>query len=390
MMRDSWRVYKRRFYTASSHHSASAVTVFLSLLLSACSTVQYYSHLAKGQWSLWSQRQSISSLLKQDDLDASLRDRLVTVQQVRQFATDELALADNQSYRHYTDLQRPFAVWNVFAAAEFSTIPMNWCFPFAGCVSYRGYFSERAATGFAQQLAAQGMDIYVAGVAAYSTLGWFDDPVLNTFLHNDDTRLAGLIFHELAHQQVYVPGETQFNESFARCVEVVGIKRWLQAQQQSPQIEQYLQRLRMQQHFVEIVLALQADLAALYQQPLAEHYMREQKQQRIREFVRLQYSRFKTQWNGYNGYDNWVMGKHSAGLADDAAQASVVINNAKLSTIASYHRWVPAFEQLLEDSAGDLTQFYQQVKQLATLESSARLDALQQLHQRATLQVSSR
>ncbi|MBL4826803.1 MAG: aminopeptidase [Spongiibacteraceae bacterium] len=356
------------------------VCVLLLVLLSGCTSINYYAHLAKGQLAMLSQRQSIVSLLESDELDPDLRARLLQVQRIRQFSSSQLGLADNDSYRYYTDLKRPYAIWNVFAAPAFSIMPMQWCFPFAGCVSYRGYFSEESAQAFADQLKEKGLDTYVGGVAAYSTLGWFDDPVLNTFLGKDETRLAALLFHELAHQQVYLPGDTDFNESFARCVEIAGVKRWLNTQGQTSQIDQYLQQQAIKNDFVEMMLALQASLDTLYQQTLPDEKKRIAKRQRIENFLHQTYPEFKTRWNGYSGYDLWVKGKTAQG---ESNTGPLVLNNAKLSTIASYHRWLPAFEQLLLDVEGDFKQFYQQVEQMSEWESGRRQQTLEQLDKRA-------
>jgi predicted aminopeptidase len=361
----------------------AGVCALLFAVNSGCSSIRYYSHLAQGQWSLWSQREPIDGLLKQESTHGDLRARLEQVLAVRQFATAELGLADNDSYRYYTDLKRPYAVWNVFAAPAFSTAPTQWCFPIAGCVSYRGYFNEESARQFADQLQSQGLDTYVAGVAAYSTLGWFDDPVLNTFLYNDDTRLAGLIFHELAHQQLYLAGDTEFNESFARSVEIAGVKRWLQSRNQASLIAQYQQRLKMQTDFVQTVLSLQADLAALYQQGFSESEMQSAKAQAIEVFQQQQYSNFKARWNGYAGYDDWVTGQSNNNASQPPQHAAAVLNNAKLNTVSSYHRWLPAFEQLLMDSDGDFGEFYRQAKKLSKLNDNERRKALEQIKTRA-------
>jgi len=195
--------------------------------LSGCANIGYYFQAVGGQMEIWNRSRPIEKLVGDERTDARLRERLSLVLKVREFASRELALPDNQSYRKYADLQRPFAVWNVFATKEFSIAPVEWCFPFAGCVAYRGYFSEEGAGQFAAGLRSQGHDVFVAGIPAYSTLGWFDDPVLNTFIFYPDAEIARLTFHELAHQVVYVSGDTVFNESFATAVELEGVDRWL-------------------------------------------------------------------------------------------------------------------------------------------------------------------
>ena len=190
----------------------------LLVLLTGCSSLGYYAQLAGGQWQLLQARQPVAELLADPRQPAELRRRLQRAQAARDFASTRLALPDNRSYRLYADLARPYVVWNLFATPEFSLEPVTHCFPIAGCVAYRGYFDEQRARGAAALLRVQGLDTEVAGVAAYSTLGWFDDPLLGGMLAWNDERLAGLIFHELAHQRLYLPGDTAFNESFARFV----------------------------------------------------------------------------------------------------------------------------------------------------------------------------
>jgi predicted aminopeptidase len=248
-------------------------------------------------------------------------------------------------------------VWNVFAAEEFSIAPMQWCFPIAGCVSYRGYFSEQAARQYAEQMAEQGYDTYVGGVAAYSTLGWFADPVLNTFIGRDDVRLAALLFHELAHQQVYVPGDTQFNESFATAVEIEGVKRWLAKVDAEPLLAGYLQHRKIQQDFVSTMLTAREKLDALYQQELPNVDKSDSKQQLLKGIVEDDYAAFVSRWDGLADYDPWV---------------KTSLNNAKLGTIASYHQWLPAFAQLLALENYDLPRFYQRVADLAALDNEQR------------------
>lgn len=360
----------------------AAKVLLIVFLLVGCESITYYGHVAKGQWQLLQARESIDELLADPNTDESLTKRLQSVQSMRSFASRELLLADNNSYRDYVDLARPYVVWNVFAAEEFSVAPVEWCFPVAGCVSYRGYFDEAKAHIFADSLAVQGYEVYVAGVSAYSTLGWFDDPVLSTFLYRDDTQLAGLIFHELAHQLLYVAGDTTFNESFASAVEQEGVRRWLAFQQQPASfIEHYYRRQQMQQDFIATILDLRAKLDQLYQptlpseplnslnnpEPLNQTSLtqdarRRQKQQLLAEYISGQYQSFKTHWQT-DRYDHWVESE---------------LNNAKLATVASYHQWLPAFQQLLRQS-DDLPAFYESAKKLSKLAPEPRQQALQSL-----------
>ncbi|MEE8060029.1 MAG: aminopeptidase [Pseudomonadales bacterium] len=340
--------------------------LILSPLLAGCETAAYYSQAVQGQWSLWWQRQPIEELVADETLDPELKQRLQQVLDIREFAYKQLGLPNNNTYRYYSDLHRSAVVWNVFAAEEFSVIPKQWCFPIAGCVSYRGYFSEQAAKDYADKLARQGYDTYVGSVAAYSTLGWFDDPVLNTFIHYDEAHLAGLIFHELAHQQLYIPGDTTFNESFASTVEVAGIERWLAHQQRPELMDVYLHRQRLSRDFIATLLQGRKSLEKLYQQDIHELQKRQRKQHIIDELVTQQYPAFKSRWNGVTHYDKWI--NHS-------------LNNAKLSTLASYHQWQPALQRILFESEGDLTVFYQRVEQLAQQAKEQREQTLELLSQ---------
>lgn len=331
------------------------------LALTGCSTLDYYRHLAAGQVQLLKARQPIEPLLGDPQTDPALQQRLALALQARAFASAELGLPDNRSYRLYADIQRPFVVWNVFATAEFSLQPELHCFPIAGCVAYRGYYSESRARGAAALLAGQGLDTYIGGVEAYSTLGWFDDPILNTMLRWSDERLVAVIFHELAHQQLYVADDTAFNESFASFVEREGLRQWRAARNLAaldPEGE------RQREQFIALVLASRERLQQLYASDLPEAAMRRAKQA---EFVRLRrdYAALREQqWNGVGRYDGWM---------------AAPLNNARLLPFGLYDQWVPAFAQLFEQAQRDWPRFYQAVAelgQLDTRERQARLQAL--------------
>ena len=209
------------------------------LALAGCESLSYYSQAIGGQLSLLSRARPIDDWLADPSTPDELRARLELAKRVRAFASNALALPDNASYHSYAALDREYVVWNVYAAAELAVTPKQECFPIAGCVSYRGFFSEQAARKHAEGLRAQGYDVYVAGVAAYSTLGWFDDPLLSTFIRYSDTQLARLVFHELAHQKVYAKNDTVFNESFAVVVEEEGVRRWLDTQGRGAELEAF-------------------------------------------------------------------------------------------------------------------------------------------------------
>ncbi len=334
------------------------------VLLGGCETLGYLGQAAAGQWSIWAGRREIETLLTDPATDPALQSRLSHVLAIREYASAKLGLPDNDSYRYYTPLPRTHVAWNVFAAETFSVEPLTWCFPIAGCVSYRGYFQRQDATQFAAKLHARGYDTYVAPVAAYSTLGWFDDPVLSTFVFYEEPRLAGLIFHELAHQQVYVPGDTAFNESFATTVEIEGLRRWLQHRGRAEQMQAVRREQRMQRDFANTLLRLREQLRALYAEPLPPEQMRRRKRETIAAFVREDYAAFKRRWSGSERYDSWVQ----SGL-----------NNARLVTVANYNRWVAAFQTLLDQQQGDLQSFYRRVAELAENDAATRHRMLQQL-----------
>ncbi|WP_084303593.1 aminopeptidase [Phytopseudomonas flavescens] len=332
-----------------------------ALLLTGCSTLDYYGQLARGQLQLLHARQPVQALIDAPSTAPPLRQRLALSQQARSFATERLGLPDNRSYRLYADLQRPFVVWNLFATPEFSLQPQLHCFPIAGCVAYRGFYEQNRARGAAALLDAQGLDTYLGGVEAYSTLGWFDDPILDTMLRWSDERLVALIFHELAHQQYYLAGETAFNESYATFVEREGLRQWRAARGLPAPRELPIQP---REQFSELVLASRARLETLYASDLDAEAMRAGKQA---EFDRLrdEYRQLRaTQWKGIGYYDGWINGP---------------LNNAKLLPFGLYDRWVAAFDSLFREARGDWPTFYRRVAELGALPDAQRLIQLQAL-----------
>jgi len=337
--------------TESSSRPSRAFRVLLSLVLcgglSGCG-ITYVAQAAQGQWSLMRARRPIPRVLADPQASPELKTRLELVQNARDFASSDLLLPQNRSYRSYSDLQRPYAVWNVVAAPEFSIQALRWCFPFTGCISYRGYFRERSARRYAAALAARGNDVLVYGVAAYSTLGHFADPVLNTMMDYGDLELVATIFHELAHQLVYVHDDSEFNESFAMSVEEEGLRRWLAARGRSVELEQFVERRRVLEQVVGAFSDGRARLGALYQEPLPVARMRERKQELLA--ATAQDVRSLEQLHGLRtGYDDWL---------DEG------LNNAHLASIATYSACVPGFQRLLAQQAGDLRSFYAAVRKL--------------------------
>ena len=318
-------------------------------LLCGCATIGYYGQSIGGHLSLMAKRTDVVTLLADGQTNEGLKRELRTVLDIREFASAELALPDNDSYRSYVDVGRAYVLWNVVAAGEFSLTPKSWCYPFTGCVAYRGYYSQSDARAYAASLEAEGLDVMVGGVRAYSTLGWFDDPVLNTMLDQPFTYLAGVIFHELAHQRIYIKDDTTFNESFAVAVEREGLRRWFHRHDDPEGFKRYRERLTRELRFIELVLESRRRLATLYQRELAPETMRAEKE---RAFADLR-SRYRegAEWFGA-GYEQW--------LAED-------LNNAKLALIATYHEQIPAFEHLLALHDGDLAAFYEAVEEIGKL-----------------------
>jgi len=326
------------------------------VLLVSCETVSFYSQAARGQLAIVFSRQDIRRLLSDEELSTEMRDKFQQVLAIRDFAAQELQLPVGDHFSTYVDIDREHVVWNVYAAPEFSLDPVSWCYPIAGCVSYRGYFSEAGAQRYAQRLVEQGYDVYTGGVDAYSTLGWFEDSLLSTVLGRQSFQLAGLVFHEMAHQVVYVPGETAFNESFATAVEREGIRRWLLASDQEDQLQIALQSTTRQQQFIALVNRYQEQFSELYDESIDQALMRSRKEE-LQQTMRQEYEQLKVQWQGYAGYDSWF---------------GQSLNNAQLSTVITYNDHVPFFDSLLQEVDGDFSRFYESVRELAELSPEER------------------
>jgi len=339
----------------------------VALVLGGCAQLSYYSQSVRGELSLLSRRQPIAELVSDPGTPPALRRRLERARRMRRFAVHDLHLPDNGSFTTYADVGRPFVTWNVFAAPRFSLDLKTWCFPVAGCVRYRGYFHKEAAEQEARRLRAAGDDVYVGGVPAYSTLGWFADPLLSTVVDWPSFELAGLIFHELAHQEVYLAGDTQFNESFAVTVQREGVRRWLAARGTPRQRQRYQDYRRRRRAFVALVMGARRRLQALYGQSLPPTVMGQHKAA-IVAGLRRRYRDLKQRWDGYDGYDHWFSGP---------------LNNAQIGSVVTYEQYVPAFQALLARHHGDLPAFYRAVAALARLPEKARHRRLADLAARA-------
>ena len=337
------------------------------LLAGGCTQLNYYAQAAHGQFSLLAEARPIDDWLADPGTTARLRAKLVKAKQIRQFAAAELGLPDNQSYRSYADLKRPYVIWNVVATPELSMEQQRWCFPVAGCVSYRGYYGKADAQDYASSLRRTGLDVQVAGVPAYSTLGWFNDPVLSTFIHYPDGELARLVFHELAHQVLYVQDDTQFNESFATAVEEAGVERWLVAQGDPALRQAYIQHEGRKQDFLNLLLRHRKALEANYERVASDADKRARKALIFSE-LGDDYQILKAAWGGYVGYDRWF---------------AEPLSNAHLAAVATYHDYVPAFRVLLAQEK-TFPRFYAAAARLAALDKPQRQQQLALLCQLGT------
>ena len=328
-------------------------------LLAGCDTLAYYTQAVGGQFELIARRRPLEALLEDPATAADLRARLESARAIRIYASQELGLPDNGSYRSYAALDRPYVVWTVFAAQEFSTRALESCFPVTGCVSYRGFFGEADAQHYAAGLRAAGNDVRVSGVPAYSTLGWFDDPLLSSFIRYPEAELARLLFHELAHHVVYVKGDTAFNESFAVAVERAGVHRWLAANKRHADFAVFLAARARQAEFIALIETAKARLEGIYAGSSSLSDIDARRAQKRAGFEALQrdYAAMKLRWGGFAGYDR-ILGSEP--------------NNALLVSVTAYSKFVPGFERLLFESGGDLARFYAAVKRIAALPARER------------------
>lgn len=297
--------------------------IVAAVSLSACSSLSYYRQAIAGQWQVLQAREDVQAVMADPNTPAELVVQLKQAQAIRRYASEHLGLPDNDSYTQYADVQRPYVVWNVVATPPYSLSPLQHCFPFAGCVVYRGFFKQALAQAYADRLQSQNYETYLYGVRAYSTLGWFDDPILSTMLNTgDELYLAELILHELAHQVVYVKGASEFNESFATAIAELGLQQWLNDQGKVDLLPIRRERQLKQQQFLALVLPYREQLMALYrsQEPL------EGDKQKIFTDLSHAYTDLKQQqWQGYTGYDQWF---------------SQNLNNAKLAVLSAYSNQV--------------------------------------------------
>jgi predicted aminopeptidase len=340
---------------------ARQITKILFILFFAaatlqCQSISYYDQAINGHTEILRSREPISDLIDDPDTPAILRKKLIFIQTVRDFSEKQLHLPVNDHYLSYVELNRPYVVWNVFAAPEFSLTPKTWCFPIAGCVAYRGYFSEQDAERFGDSLIQEGYDVFIGGAIAYSTLGWFDDPVLSTFLYLSPPEIAALIFHELAHAILYIQDDTAFNESFATAVAEEGLRRWQSAANDLKSYENWLLKGQRRQRFISLVSKFRAKLQDLYEGELPLTEKRSQKAAVFNQ-MRSEFLDLKSDYRAMAAYEAWF---------------GHPLNNAQLISVSTYHNWVPAFRKMLSASGGDLGEFYRKCRQLAKKDAAER------------------
>ena len=329
--------------------------------LASCRTVSFYTQAARGQWEISSKAKPINGLIQNADTDPKLRKKLELVQELRSFAAKELHLPAAEQYDCYCDLGRKFAVWVVFAAPEFSVEGKTWWYPLVGSLKYRGYFTSEEAEREASMLKTKGYDVFVGGVEAYSTLGWFRDPVLNTFLRRDDAELAELLFHELTHQRLYISGDTDFNEAFATAAGQEGARRWLRSMGRTAELNQYEINIGLEREFIQLVQQSRGRLERLFAE--TGHSPDEMRALKQAEFARLRQEAdaLKKKTGGSLPVDRWF---------------SKPVNNARLNTLATYYDLVPGFERLLRAEGGDLEKFLKRVDAMKSMSASARKRAV--------------
>jgi predicted aminopeptidase len=361
--RDGWIV--RRLLRSRRARKGLIVVALVAVVavVSGCRTLKFYGQAIKGQFQIFANQEPVEKMIDDPATSADLKNQLELLQRLRQFAADELKLPVDGHYQKYVDVGRPFVVWNVQAARQFSLEPKTWWYPLVGRLEYRGYFSERGARDLAKALERKGYDVYVGGVEAYSTLGWFKDPVLNTFVFQDEPELAEVVFHELGHQRLFARGDTDFNEAFATVVGQEGARRWLRSQGNTNAYEAYVVSLRRNSQFVRLIMNTRARLAKAYgderdadgklkaaKSPPATFSDLLDRKREVSAELRAHYQLMKAEWGGYDGYDGWFARE---------------LNNARLNTIANYYDYVPGFEALLALKGDDMKRFYAAAEELS-------------------------
>lgn len=330
------------------------------VLLSGCAELQYYGHAISGQLEVLSKSRPIPEVIEDPATSIEVRQKLKAVERMHDFAISDLFLPDSDSFRSYSDLGRDYVLWNVFATPELSLDTKQWCYPFLGCLNYRSYFDEAYAELIAQQLKEEGWDVHIAPSPAYSTRGFFADPIYNPMLRYDDVTLAGILFHELAHERVYFKNDSELNESFAMAVQNEGLRRWLKHEKRPKYYIDYIKEQKVEEQFISLLLACRKELAAVYKSSQSNDKKRVQKK-RLLNNLRKDYFKLKEQWGGYAGYDHWF---------------AKPLNNARLAPIGTYHGHVDVFSAWLKYYQGDLQKFYLHAEAMAALPAEQRRELL--------------
>jgi len=344
----------------------SFIILLVITLLGGCAELQYYGHAVSGQLEVLEKRRPIPEVIADPATTSDVKQRLEYIEQAHAFAIKELYLPDSDSFRSYSDVERQYVLWNVFATPELSLQTKQWCYPVLGCLGYRSYFNEAYAQTVAKQLVTEGWDVHIARSPAYSTRGFFADPVYNPMLRYPELDIAAILFHELAHEKIYMQNDSQANESFAVAVQFEGIRRWLDHKNQPGRYARYKISERRDEEFVALLNQYRGELDALYRTNKSDV---EKRKEKLRIFAELKtsYESLRQSWEGYAGYDHWF---------------TKPLNNAVLAPVGTYHGDVEAFEQLLHEKNNNLQQFYREAQRLSELSMHERRKALQVLHRR--------
>ena len=353
--------YRQCFYR-------SLISIILLSSLSACSSIDYFAHLAKGQISLLWLREDVNELLESDDISPELKSRLILSQQVREFALTQLKLPLGDAYTSYSDLERPYVVWNVYAAPELSFESYTWCYPFLGCLAYRGYYDEARAQRAGKILEDQGLEVKVGGVQAYSTLGIFDDPLLNTFMFKHEVAFVELLIHEISHRKLYIKDDTKFNENFATAVATLGAEQWYRLAGNETLFEGYQKQKQMHQVLVDFMLGYKDQLSKIYEDESKSEADKKTLKKEVFTRMNQHFDVVKVEHNLDDRYDRWVRS----------------MNNASLSTLANYQELVPGFIALFHQQKGDWSNFYERVERLSESDKELRHQTLVDLAQQST------
>jgi predicted aminopeptidase len=350
-----------RKVTALARRLAAVAASLAALALSGCSTIGFYTQAIHGQAEILDRARPIPAVMEDARVAQRVKQKLAVVEDVRRFAGAQLELPANHQYTRYTELGRRYVSWVLFAAPEFSVEGKTWWYPFVGRLEYRGYFSEKAARAEAKRLKSKGLEVYAGGVEAYSTLGVFHDPVLNTFFHRSDAELAEVIFHELTHVKLFLPGDSDFNEAFATANAQAGVRRWLLAKGDRAALARYETSLAKDHEIVALLLATREKLGGLYaRHDLAPAQMRERKAAILAQL--------------HTGYLDIRRRHHGDSLYDRAFAKPW--NNARLNTVSAYYDLVPGFERLLAREHGNLHAFYADVEKMRYMSKEERRTAL--------------